>query len=55
MENIRKEIDALKKRIEYHNQRYYALDDPEISDADYDKLFQRLLELERQHPELESA
>jgi len=55
MENIRKEIDALKKRIEYHNQRYYALDDPEISDADYDKLFQRLLELEKQHPELESA
>ncbi len=55
MENIRKEIDALKKRIEYHNQRYYTLDDPEISDANYDKLFQRLLKLEKQHPELEST
>jgi DNA ligase (NAD+) len=54
MENIRKEIDSLKKKIEYHNQRYYALDNPDISDADYDKLFQRLLELEKQHPELEA-
>jgi DNA ligase (NAD+) len=53
MENIRKEIDALKERIEYHNHRYYVLDDPEISDADYDKLFQRLLHLEKQHPELD--
>jgi len=54
MENIRKEIDALKEKIEYHNQRYYVLDDPEISDADYDRLFQRLLDLEKQHPELET-
>ena len=53
MENIRKEINALKEKIEYHNQRYYVLDDPEISDGDYDKLFQRLLELEKQHPELD--
>ncbi len=52
MEAIRKEIDALKQQIEYHNQRYYVLDDPEITDADYDKLFQRLLDLERKHPEL---
>ena len=50
----RKEIDELKQKIEYHNQRYYVLDDPEIPDADYDKLFQRLLDLERQHPELAS-
>jgi DNA ligase (NAD+) len=54
MENIRKEIDTLKEKIEYHNQRYYVLDDPEISDADYDRLFQRLLDLEKQHPELET-
>ncbi len=54
MEDIRKEIDTLKEKIEYHNQRYYVLDDPEISDADYDRLFQRLLELEKQHPELET-
>jgi DNA ligase (NAD+) len=53
MENIRKEIDALKEKIKYHNHRYYVLDDPEISDADYDKLFQGLLQLEKQHPELD--
>ena len=52
MENIKKEINALREEIRYHNQRYYALDDPEISDANYDKLFQRLLDLEKQHPEL---
>ena len=55
MENSRREIDALKEKIEYHNQRYYVLDDPEISDADYDRLFQRLLDLEKQHPELETS
>ncbi len=52
MENIQKEMGALKEKIEYHNQRYYILDDPEISDAEYDKLFQQLLHLEKQHPEL---
>jgi DNA ligase (NAD+) len=54
MENIRKEIDALKEKIEYHNRQYHVLDDPEISDADFDKLFQRLIRLENEHPELES-
>ena len=54
MENTRREIDTLKEKIEYHNHRYYVLDDPEISDAGYDRLFRRLLELENQHPELES-
>jgi len=52
MENIREEIDELRKRIEYHNQRYYVMDDPEVSDAEYDKLFRRLLDLEKQHPEM---
>lgn len=54
MEKLRKEIENLKQKIEYHNHRYYVLDDPEISDADYDRLFRRLVELERQHPELAS-
>jgi len=54
MENVRKEIDELRKKIEYHNHRYYVMDDPEISDADYDKLFGQLLNLEKQHPELAS-
>ncbi|MCF8129668.1 MAG: NAD-dependent DNA ligase LigA, partial [Deltaproteobacteria bacterium] len=54
MENIREKIDELRKKIEYHNHRYYVMDDPEISDADYDKLFGQLLNLEKQHPELVS-
>ena len=50
MERSRQEIEELKQKIEYHNHRYYVLDDPEIPDADYDRLFQRLLELETRHP-----
>ena len=39
-------------RLRYHNYRYYVLDQPEISDAEFDRLFRRLLELEAAHPEL---
>lgn len=46
------EIEDLRQKIRYHNHRYYTLDDPEISDAEYDRLFQRLLDLERQNPHL---
>lgn len=45
------EIDELRKQINYHSYRYYALDDPEITDAEYDRLMRRLLELEAQYPE----
>ncbi|MCP4576407.1 MAG: NAD-dependent DNA ligase LigA, partial [Deltaproteobacteria bacterium] len=48
---IEKEIKELKEEINYHNHRYYDLDDPEVSDAEYDRLFRRLLDLEKQHPE----
>ncbi len=44
----------LRRRIEYHNQRYYLDDDPEISDAEYDRLFRQLQQLEAEHPELAS-
>ncbi|MFP4036224.1 MAG: DNA ligase LigA-related protein, partial [Desulfobacteraceae bacterium] len=47
-----RELSELRKEIEYHNYRYYVLDDPEISDAEYDKLFQRLVALEQEHPHL---
>ena len=50
--DIVKKIEQLRKEIHYHNYRYYVLDDPEISDAQYDKLFDELLELERRCPEL---
>ncbi len=51
MKEIIKELNDLREKIRYHNHRYYVLDDPEISDAEYDKIFQRMLELERQYPE----
>ena len=46
------EYEALKKEIAYHSHRYYVLDNPEITDADYDLLMRRLLEFEAQHPDL---
>jgi len=46
------EILRLRRAIEKHNYQYHVLDDPLISDAEYDSLFRRLLELEKNHPEL---
>ncbi len=43
---------ALKDEIRRHDNLYYAKDRPEISDAEYDRLFRELIDLERQHPEL---
>jgi DNA ligase (NAD+) len=45
-------IEDLRSRIRYHNHRYYALDAPEVSDAEYDALFRELESLEKEHPEL---
>jgi DNA ligase (NAD+) len=42
----------LRAQLEYHNHRYYVLDDPEISDADYDALLNELRDIEAEHPEL---
>ena len=44
----KEELEQLKKQIEYHNNRYYNLDSPEISDYDYDMLYVRLKELEKE-------
>ncbi len=49
---IQEKINQLRQKINYHNYRYYVLDDPEISDAQYDQLMRQLQELEQQHPEL---
>src|SRR5580692_7989960 len=46
------EIEQLREKIRHHDYRYYVLDDPEVSDAAYDKLMERLKELEAAHPEL---
>jgi DNA ligase (NAD+) len=45
-------IEDLRRTINYHNNRYYVLDSPEISDAEYDRLMQELRQLESEHPEL---
>jgi len=52
LEQVILEIELLRKEIEAHNQRYYVLDDPQISDADYDQLLRRLQNLEKAHPDL---
>jgi len=46
------EIEELRDKIRHHDYRYYVLDDPEISDAAYDRLMTRLKELEAANPEL---
>lgn len=52
LEEVRIQIEELRSRINYHNYRYYVLDDPDISDAQYDKLMRNLEELEKKHPSL---
>ncbi len=47
-----KRLEALKSQLYYHGHRYYVLDDPEIPDAEYDRLFQELKTLEHENPEL---
>ena len=44
-----KEIEKLREKIRYHEYRYYVLDDPDISDAAFDRLMQQLKDLEAQH------
>jgi DNA ligase (NAD+) len=50
-----KRADELRDLVDYHLYRYHVLDEPEISDAEFDRLFDELVELEREHPELASA
>jgi DNA ligase (NAD+) len=45
-------IKSLREQIDHHNHLYYVLDSPEISDAEYDRLFDQLVESEKKHPEL---
>lgn len=49
---IQREVEKLRQAIDEHNYRYYVLDDPHISDAEYDTLFAHLKALEEQYPSL---
>jgi len=50
-QNLKSEYLNLREQIQFHNYRYYVLDDPIISDVEYDQLFKRLREIESTHPD----
>lgn len=52
IQEIKKELNALRKEIRHHNKRYYDEDAPEISDYEYDQLMLRLKTIEAEFPEL---
>jgi DNA ligase (NAD+) len=49
---VEEKIEALREKIRHHEHLYYVLDDPELSDAEFDKLMQQLKDLEAEHPSL---
>ena len=52
LEQAIREVKKLRKIISQHNYQYYVLDDPEISDAEYDRLLKKLIEIEKDFPNL---
>src|SRR5690349_4046210 len=55
VESAARRAADLREQLHHHAHRYYVLDDPEIPDAEYDRLFQELQALETEHPELLTA
>ncbi len=53
--NLQQELEKLKQDIHFHNYRYHVLDDPLISDAQFDQMLKRLKEIENTHPEWVTA
>ncbi|WP_319557573.1 NAD-dependent DNA ligase LigA [Thiomicrorhabdus sp.] len=49
--NLKRELEQLKQELAEHNYAYYVLDNPTVSDAQYDQLYRRLLEIEQLHPQ----
>lgn len=52
---VKNRIEALRKELHEHNYKYYVLDEPSISDYDFDKLMEELQSLEEKHPEFEDS
>src|ERR1700683_5031256 len=50
--NVAEELEDLREKLHHHEYLYHVLDQPEISDAEYDRMMRRLKELEAAHPEL---
>ncbi|MFN6971658.1 MAG: NAD-dependent DNA ligase LigA [Rheinheimera sp.] len=55
MSDIQTQIDRLRQQLNFHNYQYYVEDAPSIPDADYDRLYQQLQQLEQAHPQLITA
>jgi DNA ligase (NAD+) len=53
--DVEKKIEALREKIRHHEYLYYVVDNPEISDLEFDKLMRQLKDLEAEHPELVTA
>jgi len=51
LDKVKERIEHLRAEINYHNYRYYVLDSPEISDAEYDELMRELRQLEEEYPQ----
>lgn len=49
---IKEQVETLREQLNEHNYRYYVLDDPIVSDAEYDELFRELQKIEKAHPEI---
>ncbi|MDA3868495.1 MAG: NAD-dependent DNA ligase LigA [Gammaproteobacteria bacterium] len=54
-DTIQHQIDDLRQQLRHHSYLYYVLNDPEISDSEYDRLYRQLEQLEQQHPDLITA
>lgn len=54
-EEVKKRVDELREKLRKHNYKYYVLDNPEISDYEYDQMLKELEELEEKYPELKRA
>ncbi len=52
---LTRKLEGLRDKIRHHEHRYYVLDDPEISDAEFDRLMDELIAVEAEHPELITA
>ena len=52
--DIKKRIEELREKLHYHSIKYYVYDAPEISDFEYDAMFDELKKLEEAHPEYDS-
>ena len=54
MSDLKNRVEEITKTLERYNYEYYVLDNPSVSDAEYDRLMQELIMIETEHPELRS-